>query len=97
MAGEKYEELPLHIVENSLQLGTVPCQSLSITDDLWRWEGIGGERSQITFGRPRRNKHSVSSGTTWHLGINIVYYPIVKSDVNGFNCSSTSHFTSGIL
>ena len=31
------------------------------------------------------------------LNPSTIHYPIFKSDVHGFNCSSTSHFTKGIL
>jgi hypothetical protein len=67
--GEEEGELPLQVLEHSLQLGTLPCISLSITDGLWRWEGVGRGRSQITCERPSMAQpQTVSIGTTWHLG-----------------------------
>ena len=31
------------------------------------------------------------------MKLSILHYPIFQSDVHGFNCSSTSHLTKGIL
>ena len=51
-AGEKKGELPLHVVESAFQLCTLPWIGLSITDGLWRWEGMG-EREE-SFRSPLR-------------------------------------------
>ena len=66
--GRNKRSLPLLVLENSFQLGTLVCNCLPVTDGLWRWEGIGESGNEVTSDRPCMIQSQLySRGTTWHL------------------------------